>query len=72
MSWYDDLPASERVSLRDAGRIGATRFEGPDVPNAHDPDCITFCTVEEQGNKCRALHACMECARYAVAAGEAP
>lgn len=27
MSWLDDLPASERDALRDAGRIGASRYE---------------------------------------------
>ncbi len=31
MSWYDSLPASERAELRDAGRIGGSRFEGPET-----------------------------------------
>ncbi len=31
MSWIDNLPAGERTALRDAGRIGASRFEGPDT-----------------------------------------
>ena len=29
MTWIDDLPASERRALEDAGRIGLNRFEGP-------------------------------------------
>lgn len=31
MSWYDELPAGERAELRDAGRIGATRYQGPEL-----------------------------------------
>ncbi len=29
--WIDDLPASERAELRDAGRLGGTRFDGPEL-----------------------------------------
>lgn len=31
MSWIDDLPASERAALVDAGRIGASRYAGPET-----------------------------------------
>ena len=30
MSWIDGLPASERAALNDAGRLGNSRFVGPE------------------------------------------
>jgi hypothetical protein len=29
MSWIDEMPSHQMAELRDAGRIGSSRFEGP-------------------------------------------
>ena len=30
--WIDNMPAGDRAALSDAGRIGNTRFQGPETP----------------------------------------
>lgn len=45
--WIDNLPAGERAALTDAGRIGASRYEGPDTILVAVPEAARLMGVSE-------------------------
>lgn len=47
MTWIDNLPADDRAALRDAGRIGAARFDGPTVQPRPTPLFPTIDSLSE-------------------------
>lgn len=49
MSWVDELPAHERNELRDAGRIGTTRFDGPEQLTIWPPAAFCACPGPANG-----------------------